>query len=63
MHPGTPGDALMFRENGLRIAVGHACAALQRRADFITRSNTEDGFAYAVETWVLSAPTQARPDD
>jgi Cof subfamily protein (haloacid dehalogenase superfamily) len=50
----APRDALMFRECGLAIAMGQAGAAVQRGARFITRSNDDEGFAYAVETWILS---------
>jgi hydroxymethylpyrimidine pyrophosphatase-like HAD family hydrolase len=51
----APHDILMFRECGLAIAMGHAGAAVQRAARFITRSNDDDGFAYAVETWIAAA--------
>jgi hydroxymethylpyrimidine pyrophosphatase-like HAD family hydrolase len=44
----------MFRECGLAIAMGQSEAAVQRQAHDITRSNDADGFAYAVETWVLA---------
>lgn len=53
-------DVLMFRECGLAIAMGHACAAVQRQAQFITRSNDDEGFAHAVETWVVTASGGAR---
>jgi hydroxymethylpyrimidine pyrophosphatase-like HAD family hydrolase len=49
----APCDVHMFRESGLSIAMGHACAAVQRQADFITRSSDDEGFAHGVETWVL----------
>lgn len=52
---GAASDVHMFRESGLSIAMGHACAAVQRQAHFITRSSDDEGFAYAVETWVLTA--------
>jgi Cof subfamily protein (haloacid dehalogenase superfamily) len=58
---GTPSDVHMFRESGLCIAMGHACAALQRQAHFITRSSSDEGFACAVETWVLPASNSAEP--
>ena len=49
----APNDVLMFRECGLAIAMGPAGASVQRLAHFITRSNAAEGFAYAVETWIL----------
>ena len=56
----APKDALMFHECGLAIAMGQASAAVQRQACFITRSNDADGFAYAVERWVLGPPSTSR---
>lgn len=58
---GAPSDVHMFRESGLAIAMGHACAALQRQAHFITRSSSDEGFACAVETWILTASSRAEP--
>ena len=52
---GTASDVHMFRESGLAIAMGHACASLQRQAHFISRSSSDEGFACAVESWVLPA--------
>ena len=57
----APKDALMFHECGLAIAMGQASAAVQRQACFITRSNDADGFAYAVETWVLGTSIDVTP--
>ncbi|WP_437587714.1 HAD hydrolase family protein [Sorangium sp. So ce1000] len=48
-----PDHVLMFRESGLSIAMGQARAVVQRQAHFITLSNAEEGFAHAVETWLL----------
>jgi Cof subfamily protein (haloacid dehalogenase superfamily) len=50
----APNAVLMFRECGLAVAMGQAGAAVQRRAHYITRSNEDEGFAHAVETWVLN---------
>ncbi len=41
-------------ESGLSIAMGQARAVVQRQADFITLSNADEGFAHAVETWLLA---------
>jgi len=41
----------------LAIAMGNAEPEVQQRAQFVTASNEEDGFASAIERWVL--PTAA----
>jgi Cof subfamily protein (haloacid dehalogenase superfamily) len=51
----TPDHVFMFRESGLSIAMGQARAVVQRQAHHITTSNADEGFAHAVETWLLPA--------
>jgi Cof subfamily protein (haloacid dehalogenase superfamily) len=46
-------DMAMFAAAGLAIAMGNASQEVQDAADFITASNEEDGFAVAVERWIL----------
>jgi Cof subfamily protein (haloacid dehalogenase superfamily) len=46
-------DTLMFKESGLSIAMGNASAEVQRQATFVTSSFGEEGFANAVEQFVL----------
>lgn len=46
-------DVAMFERSGLSIAMGNASPEVQRTADFVTDSNTQDGFAKAVEWFVL----------
>jgi Cof subfamily protein (haloacid dehalogenase superfamily) len=46
-------DTLMFRESGLSIAMGNASADVQRQATFVTTSFGEEGFATAVERYIL----------
>ena len=46
-------DTLMFKESGLSIAMGNASAEVQRQATFVTTSFGEEGFANAVEQFVL----------
>jgi Cof subfamily protein (haloacid dehalogenase superfamily) len=46
-------DAAMFERSGLSIAMGNASAEVQRAADFVTDSNREDGFANAIERFIL----------
>ena len=48
-------DVAMFERSGLSIAMGNASAAVQRAADFVTGSNRDDGFANAVEQFILSS--------
>jgi hypothetical protein len=48
-----PNDVLMFRESGLSIAMGNANADVQKQARFVTASHQDEGFAKAVEHYVL----------
>ena len=48
-------DVTMFERSGLSIAMGNAIPAVQRAADFMTDSNRDDGFANAVERFILSS--------
>ena len=48
-----PTDVSMFLQSGLSIAMGNASREVQRAARQVTRSNTEDGFAEAVEKYIL----------
>ena len=46
-------DALMFRKSGVSIAMGNATDDVKKQATYVTRSNLEDGFAYAMDHFVL----------
>jgi Cof subfamily protein (haloacid dehalogenase superfamily) len=48
-----PNDVLMFERSGLSIAMGNASPEVQRRADCVTTSYGDEGFAHAVERFVL----------
>lgn len=48
-----PNDVLMFQKSGLSIAMGNASPDVQGQARFVTTSNEEEGFANAIETFVL----------
>jgi Cof subfamily protein (haloacid dehalogenase superfamily) len=48
-------DIAMFERSGLSIAMGNAGPEVQRAADFVTTSNSEDGFAHAIERYTLDA--------
>ena len=52
-----PTDVDMFRPAGLSIAMGQSSPEVQSEADVITASNEEEGFAIAVEKYIL--PTLA----
>ena len=53
-----PNDILMFAHSGLSIAMGNADPQVKKAARRVTASNEDDGFAKAVERFVL--PTVAR---
>lgn len=46
-------DIPMFRQAGLSIAMGNAVAKVQESANFVTGSNDADGFAAAMQRFVL----------
>ena len=48
-----PNDVFMFRKSGLSIAMGNASEDVQRQAQFVTTSNEEEGFARAMESFIL----------
>ncbi len=54
-----PNDVLMFRPSGLAIAMGNASAEVQDEADRVTASYDDEGFARAVEDFILA--TNAGP--
>src|ERR1700688_2791949 len=53
-----PNDVLMFRKSGLSIAMGNASPHVQAQADFVTGSNSDEGFAYAMERFILARPSR-----
>src|SRR5215468_3885332 len=48
-----PNDVLMFKRSGLSIAMGNASPEVQKQANFVTTSYEDEGFANAVERFVL----------
>lgn len=48
-----PNDVLMFAHSGLSIAMGNASLEVQRSARRVTTSNTDEGFANAVNKFIL----------
>jgi hypothetical protein len=49
-----PNDVLMFRKSGLSIAMGNASAEVQSQADVVTASCDEEGFAIAIDKFILN---------
>jgi Cof subfamily protein (haloacid dehalogenase superfamily) len=47
-------DLAMIRYAGLGVAMGNAIMELKNDAQFVTKTNNEDGVAFAVEKFVLS---------
>jgi Cof subfamily protein (haloacid dehalogenase superfamily) len=54
-------DIAMFERSGLSIAMGNASPQVQRAADFVTGSNSENGFAAAIERFVLGGHRSNAP--
>jgi hydroxymethylpyrimidine pyrophosphatase-like HAD family hydrolase len=48
-----PNDVLMFKRSGMSIAMGNASEAVQREATYVTASYEDEGFAKAIENFVL----------
>jgi Cof subfamily protein (haloacid dehalogenase superfamily) len=48
-----PNDVLMFEKSGLSIAMGNASPQVQAQADLVTASNSDEGFASAMERFIL----------
>ncbi len=48
-----PNDVLMFAHSGLSIAMGNADAEVKRAARRVTDSNEDNGFAHAIQRFVL----------
>jgi Cof subfamily protein (haloacid dehalogenase superfamily) len=50
-----PNDVLMFRKSGISIAMGNASVEVQKSATFVTASNEQEGFAAAMDKFVLQS--------
>jgi Cof subfamily protein (haloacid dehalogenase superfamily) len=57
-----PNDVLMFRKSGLSIAMGNASAEVQSQANLVTDSYTDEGFAKAMERFILRRPSVMGPE-
>jgi len=54
-------DVLMFRRSGVSIAMGNAGEDVQRQATHVTDSNADEGFASAIERFVMPWAVPAPP--
>jgi Cof subfamily protein (haloacid dehalogenase superfamily) len=50
-----PNDVLMFKKSGTSIAMGNASKEVQGSATYVTSANEDEGFAKAMEEFVLNA--------
>lgn len=50
-----PNDVLMFKKSGVSIAMGNASPEVQASATHVTATNEDEGFAKALEKFVLTA--------
>jgi hydroxymethylpyrimidine pyrophosphatase-like HAD family hydrolase len=50
-----PNDVLMFALAGVSVAMGQSSREVQRAARYVTTANDDDGFAVAVDRFVLRA--------
>lgn len=57
-----PTDVLMFRQSGISIAMGNATDEVKAQATYVTKSNREDGFAYAIEHFILGGEQKRAAD-
>lgn len=47
-------DVYMFARSGISIAMGNAISEVQQKATYVTAANQEEGFAKAIEQYVLN---------
>ncbi len=57
-----PNDVLMFKQSGLSIAMGNASPEVQAAATAVTATNAAEGFARAVEQFILPRAPTAHPE-
>jgi Cof subfamily protein (haloacid dehalogenase superfamily) len=56
-----PNDVLMFRQSGFSIAMGNASDVVKAKATVVTDTNEADGFAKAVQTFLLPRAVNEPP--
>ncbi len=52
-----PNDVLMFKKSGMSIAMGNASDEVKAQANHVTASSEEEGFAKAIEQFILRQKT------
>ena len=57
-----PTDLLMFRQSGVSIAMGNATDEVKAQATYVTKSNMEDGFACAIDHFILGGEQEQAAD-
>jgi Cof subfamily protein (haloacid dehalogenase superfamily) len=57
-----PNDVLMFHKSGLSIAMGNASPEVQAQADLVTDSYSDEGFAKAMEKFILQFAPSTRAE-
>jgi Cof subfamily protein (haloacid dehalogenase superfamily) len=50
-----PNDVSMFEKSGMSIAMGNASAEVQAQANFVSTTNEQEGFANAIDKFILKA--------
>ena len=55
-----PNDVLMFKKSGISIAMGNASDEVQKSATYVTTSSENEGFANAMEKFVLQSNAASR---
>jgi Cof subfamily protein (haloacid dehalogenase superfamily) len=58
-----PNDILMFRKSGFSIAMGNSSDEVKAQATAVTDSNAEDGFAKAIEAYILREGRKGDKDE
>ena len=54
-----PNDVLMFVKSGVSIAMGQASAEVQKSATYVTTDSENEGFANAMERFILKSHAAA----
>jgi hydroxymethylpyrimidine pyrophosphatase-like HAD family hydrolase len=54
-----PNDISMFEKSGISIAMGQGSEEVKKAATYVTTSSEEEGFANAIDRYVLKTPTSA----
>jgi len=57
-----PSDVMMFKRSGLSVAMGHAHEDVRRQATHVTTSHEDEGFANAVDQFILPRAKPAGTD-